>query len=461
MQFTSLLFLTIFLPISIIIYYFIPKKYINIYLIFISIIFYLCYGIKYFTILAFETILTYIISNLIYKNKKNKVKKKIYLLIYILVNISILLFIKINITYKIYNNELFLSMPIGMSFYIFTCLSYIIDVYKNKIYEKKILKLILYIVFFPKIIMGPIVRYNDIKKYIKNNNRKKDNLIDGFYRFCMGLCKKVLIANYLSSLTNNVFNINNISNISPLLTLYACISYTIQLYYDFSGYSDMAIGLSRIFGFNIKENFNNPLVATSAKDFWNRWHISLTSWFKEYVYIPLGGSKKNRFITIRNILIVWFLTGIWHGVSYSYLLWAFMWAFILIIEKNFINLDKLSKIKKILYSIFIHIYIVLTFSLFATNSMQVNKILFNKLISMFNINNIYIDNDFILWFKNTYFIFFIGIVLIILNSINFKLSKKHKLIIDNIKFIIILIFTIIAFSSIINNNFSSFLYNKF
>ena len=230
-------------------------------------------------------------------------------------------------------------MPIGISFYTFQAISYIIDVYNNKHKKaKNLFEFMTYLCLFPQLIAGPIVRYTDIKNEMNNRKINIDDFSNGIKRFIIGLSKKVLLANVIGELITK-FTIETVVS-----SWIKAISYTLQIYFDFSGYSDMAIGLGLMFGFHFLENFNYPLIASSITDFWRRWHISLSSWFKDYIYIPLGGNRVSKIKWYRNIFIVWFLTGFWHGASWNFILWGLYFAIILVIEKIFL-LKKLNKTK--------------------------------------------------------------------------------------------------------------------
>ena len=237
-------------------------------------------------------------------------------------------------------------MPIGISFFTFQNIGYIVDVYNKKHSSaKNIIEYMTYISFFPQLIAGPIVRYIDIKKDLQSRTQSFSKFSEGIKRFTIGLSKKVLIANVIGEFASNIITETVLSSwLKP-------IAYTLQIYFDFSGYSDMAIGLGLMFGFRILENFNYPLIASSITDFWRRWHISLSSWFRDYIYIPLGGNRVSKIKWIRNIFVVWFLTGFWHGASWNFIIWGLYFGIILVIEKMFLKkyLDK-TKIIKYLYT---------------------------------------------------------------------------------------------------------------
>lgn len=229
----------------------------------------------------------------------------------------------------------------------------------------------LYIVFFPQLIAGPIIRFKDFYKELLTRESKMEDMVEGMKRFTIGLCKKVLIANTIGELSDTVFGIEEYAGASVGFLWLGAIAYTIQIYYDFSGYSDMAIGLARIFGFHYKENFNYPYAASSITDFWRRWHISLSGWFRDYVFIPLGGSRCSKARTVRNLLVVWLLTGIWHGANWTFLLWGLSYFIFLVLEKMVIHPEKIkNKLLQIFYRVLIIIIVVLLWVIFRANSVE-------------------------------------------------------------------------------------------
>lgn len=311
MYFSSILFLILFLPLTVLIYYLSPNiKLKNAVLLVASLFF---YGVgepkNIFLLLACTLIshaLTILMCNIKYR--------KGILAIIILLNLGVLCFYKylgVNV-----------SLPIGISFYTFQLLSYSIDVFrKPEILQKNYFSLLLYIALFPQLVAGPIVKYHDIAEQLKKRDMNLEKIAEGLRRFSFGLGKKVLIANTLGNIVDIVYSWEY-SNYNILITWITAILYALQIYYDFSGYSDMALGLGKIFGFELKENFNYPYDATSIKDFWRKWHISLSTWFKEYLYIPLGGSRKGKLRTVANKYIVFFLTGLWHGANSTFVIWG-------------------------------------------------------------------------------------------------------------------------------------------
>lgn len=390
MLFSSLTFLFIFLP-AIFLLYFINRniKYRNIILLLFSLIFYSWGEPKYIILMFLTTLISYISGLVIDKNRGN-IKSKLALISAITLSLLSLFIFKyldfsINILNSVLNlniKEFNLILPIGISFYTFQILSYVIDLYRNKVkLQKNPFKLLLYVSFFPQLIAGPIVRYETVENEINERKVTSNDFIEGFKRFLLGLAKKVLIANNVAVLCDYVYNNLNMNFGSGILWL-AAIAYTIQIYYDFSGYSDMAIGLGRMFGFHFLENFNYPYIANSVTDFWRRWHISLSTFFRDYVYIPLGGNRVKKIINIRNILIVWFLTGLWHGASFNYIIWGLYYGLFLLIEKFIIG-DKIEKIPHLIRHIITLFIVIVGWTLFRVENFQS---LINVLKVMFSFN---------------------------------------------------------------------------
>jgi len=359
MVFSSLIFLYLFFPINIIFYFIIKNNnYRNIVLLSFSLFFY-AWGQPYFVVLLLLSgFINYFLAILIDRYRGNY-KSKLSLFLAIFIDLTLLGFFKYydffveNINFVMNANIGFsrYGLPIGISFFTFKIISYVVDVYRQEVPpQKKFHKLLLYMSLYHQIMAGPIVRYKDIENEIDNRVITSADMSYGICRFTEGLLKKVLIAN-IAGETATIFLESNLNELSVLGAWFGIIMYTIQIYFDFSGYSDMAIGLGRMFGFTYKENFNFPYIAKSVQDFWRRWHISLSSFFRDYVYIPLGGNKKHY---IRNLFIVWMLTGFWHGSSWNFIFWGLYYGIFLLLEKTFL----LNLMKK-LPSFISHIYLLL------------------------------------------------------------------------------------------------------
>ena len=345
MVFSSIIFMFLFLPLFLICYFaFKNIKVRNFVLLMFSLAFYAWGEPYYFFLMLFMIIVNYFLT-LIMEKKHSKL---IFILLIIINLLSLFSFKYLNFVIdninNIFNlsiNNMHLSLPIGISFYTFQVLSYVIDVYRGKCKaQKSFLNLACYISAFPQLIAGPIVRYVDIEKELEDRKTTFDGFSQGVKRFIIGLGKKLIIANNVAFICDSIFA-SGIKEAGFIGVLIATLAYTLQIYFDFSGYSDMAIGLGKMCGFNYNENFNNPYTAYSVTDFWRRWHISLSSFFRDYVYIPLGGNRVSTVKIIRNILIVWALTGLWHGDSWNFVIWGLYYGIILLLEKFvFKNSDK-------------------------------------------------------------------------------------------------------------------------
>ncbi len=463
MVFTSITFLYYFLPIVLLIYFITPYKYRNGILLLSSLIFYFYGEPKYILLMIFEVLLAYF-SMLIVSKSNNKLLYILTIIIHILLLciFKYLNFFTSNIN-SIFNINLPLSniiLPIGISFYTFQIISYEIDVYKKRVnVQKNLLKLATYIFMFPQLIAGPIVRYSDIEHELDKRKHSFDNFSYGVERFMIGLFKKVLIANTLGELSNILITS---TDISILLYWIFAVSYMLQIYFDFSGYSDIAIGIGRIFGFHFLENFNYPYMATSITDFWHRWHISLSSWFRDYIYIPLGGNRKGVKKQIRNILIVWLLTGLWHGANYTFIVWGLLFGIMLIIEKFILSkyLKNTPYIIKRVYTLFI---VLISFVIFRADN--INEA-FNIIKGLFGFNTKVFSNSFTIYYLKSYFIILLlGIILStpLLSNIITRLRKNNVLnkIINLFEPLLIILILVLVTACLIDNSYNPFLYFRF
>lgn len=466
MIFSSLPFLFFFLPIFLMIYFIVPKRIKNIILLIFSLIFYAWGEPIYIILMVFSSIVDYTNGKMIEKYQNDKLKKRIFLILSIIINISLLGFFKYsNFLIENFNTllgtniELLkLSLPIGISFYTFQTMSYSIDVYRGTVKAShKFLDFMTYVCMFPQLIAGPIVRYEEVEKELYSRNHNFENFYNGLFIFIQGLFKKVLIANNIGMLFETISLINDKS---MLLCWLGAVAFALQIYFDFSGYSDMAIGIGRMMGFNYPNNFNYPYIATSITDFWRRWHITLSSWFKDYLYIPLGGSKVSKIINIRNLLIVWILTGFWHGASWNFMIWGLYFGVLLILEKFVFKrlLEKLPNIIKRTYTLF---FILISWIIFAFEDFRIGL---SYLGNMFNLSNL-IDNNFIFYIKEYFLIIIVGIIFstpIYKKYLNI-ISKNRKVeIIGNVLCMgIMMILFIITISSLIGDTYNPFLYFRF
>ena len=463
MLFTSISFLYYFLPTIIILYFITPKKYRNYILLIFSIIFYMYGEPKYVILMLVEILVAYFGALLI-----DKYKSKEIFLITIIIHIGLLCVFKytdlfigtINSIFKTNISFLNIALPIGISFYTFQILSYVIDVYRGKVkVQRNILKLATYVSLFPQLIAGPIVRYETICDELDNRDETIEKFSLGIRRFIIGLAKKVLIANMLGELCTK-FSL--VDERSVLFYWIFAISYMLQVYFDFSAYSDMAIGLGKMFGFTFLENFNYPFISKSITEFWRRWHISLSSWFKDYVYIPLGGSRKGTLKLVRNILIVWFLTGIWHGAAYNFIIWGLFIGVFLVIEKLWLS-KYISKLPKFLRNIYVLFIIMISFIMF--NAGSINEAFFN-IKGLFGLNKEVFINNYTIYYLKSYLIVLIiaifGATPLFKNIVE-KLRKNKTInnLINVLEPIFLIILLLLVTAYLIDSSYNPFLYFRF
>jgi len=360
--FSSLVFMFAYLPITLLAYYLVPRQGRNIFLFIVNLIFYGWGEPKLVLLMVFNIFFNYIGGWLVDKYRADAKKKKLFLILTCVLDIGILAVFKytgmitetLNMLPFLNIPELQISLPIGISFYTFQTMSYVIDVYRDDApVSKNFINFGTYVALFPQLIAGPIVRYRDVAEQLVNRRETLEMFTRGVKLFMVGLAKKVIIANTMGTLTTNIFATTDENGVVG--TWVGMIAYTFQIYFDFSGYSDMACGLGNMLGFEFLKNFNYPYIAKSITDFWRRWHISLSTWFKEYVYIPLGGNRKGVKRQILNLLIVWGLTGLWHGAAYNFVLWGLYYGLLLILEKFVLKkfLDRLPSFVQHIYTLFI------------------------------------------------------------------------------------------------------------
>lgn len=370
MVFSSIVFLTRFLPLVLIVYFLVPgcmkNTWRNLVLFVFSLAFYAWGEPVYIWLMLFSTVVDYVNGGLAgyFMNRQRRGIAKIFVGLSVVINLSLLALFKYAGKY---------ALPIGISFYTFQSMSYTIDVYRGKAKaEKNPINFGAYISLFPQLIAGPIVRYSDIAKQLRQRTIQMERIRYGVVRFACGLGKKVLIANQAGEIFATVTGYHA-SGMTTLSAWFGILAFMFQIYFDFSGYSDMAIGLMAIFGFEIPENFDHPYESKSITEFWRRWHISLGSWFKEYVYIPLGGSKKGMGRTFFNIFVVWFLTGLWHGASVNFVLWGLYFCFFLIMEKTWL-LKALQKLPRAVSHIYALLVIYFGWLLFAWEDIHGHRV---------------------------------------------------------------------------------------
>lgn len=467
MLFSSVSFLYYFLPITLILYFVSKDKYKNIILLLASLFFYF-YGEPKYTVLMLISAFSAYIHGILIEKFREKGYSKLFLVSGLVVSLGILIvfkymdFIIKNINYISNSNIklLRLVLPIGISFYTFQGLSYIVDVYKK---DAKVCRSFVdfatYVCLFPQLIAGPIVRYTTIEDELKNRTHSFDKFAYGVNRFVVGLAKKVILANNLGMLVDIMTKSNEKSVLSYWMV---AIFFSLQIYYDFSGYSDMAIGLGRMFGFDFLENFNYPFISKSIKEFWRRWHISLSSFFRDYVYIPLGGNRVSRGRWIFNLLIVWSLTGLWHGDSWNFILWGLYFALLLIIENLFLQ-NILSKLPALIQHIYAKFFIIISFVIFNNENI---KDLWSSLYNMFNFRGGDLYNDFSTYYLKSYAVLLIvsmiGATPILKNIIQ-KINKNvtGQKVISTINSILNIVLLVVVTAYLIDGSFNPFLYFRF
>ena len=488
MVFSSIVFLCVFLPIMIIGYYILPKKCRNIFLLIGSLFFYAWGEPKYIFLMLASIIGNYSFGMLIHhfavseNNEKSLIHKKIALIITIIFNLGLLVYFKYFVLIMTTIRDAFgsnitvpeIALPIGISFFTFQGMSYVIDVYREdgkhnengevlSLVQKNPINLALYISMFPQLIAGPIVRYTDIKDYLSERTVNSDKFARGIERFIVGLAKKAILANSIGEVADKIFTAN-VDYIGTSVAWIGAIFYTLQIYFDFSGYSDMAIGLGKMFGFEFNENFNYPYISKSITEFWRRWHISLSSWFRDYLYIPLGGNRKGN--VYFNLFVVFLATGIWHGAAWGYLIWGLWHGLFMLIERAFRK--KEIKVPTFIKWIYTMLVVILGWVLFKLEDIT---LAIPYIGTMFHIKKyeytafsprFYLDNK-------TIFILIIAILACIpwnelinknvrLNAVKIAVSEPLQVIIKRVMLIVLLL---LCFVFIINSTYNPFIYFRF
>lgn len=466
MVFSSTIFVFLFLPLVLLCYFLAPKKLKNYILLFFSLVFYIFGGPKFLLVLLFVVLIDYIGAILI--NKTNK--KKLFLILTLILNIATLVYFKYTGFFLENVNNIFglnitipdIVLPIGISFYTFQAMSYVIDVYRNKVsLQKNYLTLLLYVSLFPQLVAGPIVRYETIEQELKVRKTTFEDVEYGIRRFILGLAKKVIIANQMGALADTIFSSSDIS--TPVAWLGA-IAYMFQIYFDFSAYSDMAIGLGRIFGFKFLENFKFPYISKSITEFWRRWHISLSTWFRDYVYIPLGGNRKGIKRQIINLFIVWLLTGFWHGAEWNFVIWGLYYFIFLMLEKFVFNkvLAKTPNVIRHIYTLFI---VLIGWVIFRCESLDSIKTMFT---SMFTLKITEFSLNELLIYLETYAIYFILAIIFsmpvyykIVDKINFLKEGRLKLALNILHYGSLIVIFIITIMFLAYSSYNPFIYFRF
>lgn len=469
MLFSSMTFIFLFLPILFLLYFFSPKKLHNSILLIASIIFYAWGEPKYLSVMLLTVLANYLGGIGIAKFVRYK---KIILILSVLTNLAILIYFKyfnfiidnFNEIFNLKLQTLEIIMPIGISFYTFQAMSYIFDVYRGECkVQRNLSKFALYICLFPQLIAGPIIKYHDISEQIDNREINFEKINTGVKRFIIGLSKKVLIANTMGAIVDKIF-IQDPHNFSHLIAWLGSIAYTFQLYFDFSGYSDMAIGLGLIFGFNFLENFNYPYISKSVTEFWRRWHISLSTWFKQYVYIPLGGNRNSKLKTVRNLGFVFLLTGLWHGAELTFIIWGLWHGFFIILEKilNIKNFE--TKPHKWYTNLLMHFYCIFVFLtgwvIFRSENIQYAL---NYLMNMFGLLNLH-TKEFtyeLIYYIDTVEIITFVIAIICTTPIFKNMIHSQNKTINIIVDIWLLILFYLSTITIASNTYNPFIYFRF
>ena len=486
MVFSSLIFLFVFLPIVLAIYYAIPLKMKNIFLLIASFLFFAWGGVGYSLILVTSLLINYFFGLLLdFIGKKSEKKKKIVLVAAVILNLGILVVFKylsfiienINSLLELYNinNETYeflliinpnIILPIGISFYTFQALSYLIDVYRgNTPVQRNFIKLSLYISLFPQLIAGPIVRYHDINLQLDNRKHSLKSFSNGVERFIIGLGKKILLANTFALVVDQIFLIPT-ELLPTSLAWLGIVLYALQIYFDFSGYSDMAIGLGLMFGFKFLENFNFPYIASSIQDFWRRWHISLSSWFRDYLYISLGGNRGGAFNTYKNLIIVFFVTGLWHGASWNFVIWGLIHGLFLLIER-ILGEQRMSKIPKLIRHAYLLFIVLITWVFFRAEDLHTSILFIKSMLGLTNVSNDmlivsqYLDKQLLIMFV----IAILGSFGVIERMVNLFKSKSQNalfILVNQSIYSLSLIFIIIlCYSSLAGNTYNPFIYFRF
>lgn len=472
MVFSSLVFLYLFLPLILILYFISPKVLRNMLLLGASLFFY-AWGEPKLVVLMLISILVNYIMGLVVDKSTTQLRKKVWVASAIIANLAILGYYKyaiflVNIIEGAFDVNIdweAVPLPIGISFYTFQAMSYIIDVYrKDAMAQKSFINLALYISLFPQLVAGPIVRYQTVANQIKFRIITSNKLIEGTKRFIQGLAKKVLIANPMGEVADSVFALSG-GDLTTGTAWIGIIAYSLQIYFDFSGYSDMAIGLGKLFGFDFEENFRYPYVSQSVTEFWRRWHISLGNWFKDYVYIPLGGNRTEKWKLYRNLLIVWTLTGFWHGASWTFMAWGFYYGVLISLEKWFL-LNLLQRVPRFFRHVYLLLIVMIGWVFFRADDFNYA---FYYLKTMFLLgDNQLMDHTTILFLTDYYLFFLIAVVLsfptylklkerIENQSINYLLQGTYSILSSTFYITLVLIITMY----LVNATHNPFIYFRF
>ena len=462
MLFSSLTFLFCFLPATVGMYYLVRRELRNIVLLLASILFY-AWGEPRYLPVIFATITISFFGALAVERFKYK---KILLTLFILLDLSLLFYFKYTNFFLENLNMIFhqkwslkVVLPLGISFYTFQALSYLVDVYRGQVKaQKNYLKIALYICLFPQLIAGPIVKYHDVSDQIDNRQETIDKVYYGIRRFIIGLAKKVLIANTVGKIADQIFTLPVNEFDAPIAWLGA-ISYTLQIYYDFSGYSDMAIGLGSMFGFKFLENFNYPYISSSITEFWRRWHISLSTWFKDYLYIPLGGNRKGKIRTYINLILVFLLTGFWHGASWIFVLWG-LWngLFILFERATGWAIKEATIFRKCLYHLYTIVVFVIGWVLFKSENVVRARDYLLNMLGLTSGHEVYLKLP---YYLNRFNLEILLIAILFAIPIFKDILNKKNVLVQTITNVILAILFVMCVSELAVNTYNPFIYFRF
>lgn len=474
MVFSSTIFLFFFLPITLAGYYLINPKFKNTFLLLVSVFFYGWGEPKFIYVMMFSILVNYLFGLLVDKYRQSTRVAKILISLMVIFNVSIF-FIYKYLNFAISNINIIIGnkipqtnilLPIGISFFTFQAMSYVLDVYKNRgKVQKNPLNVALYIMLFPQLIAGPIVRYETVSNAINNRVETLNDFSEGVKRFIVGLSKKIILSNSVAIIADKAFGFTDFNQLDVSLAWLGAVAYSLQIYFDFSGYSDMAIGLGKMFGFHFDENFNYPYISRSVSEFWRRWHISLSSWFRDYVYFPLGGSKvDNKSRLIFNLFVVWSLTGIWHGASWNFIVWGLYYFILLIFEKlSDIPRRLNSKVIVLLYRILTLLCIIIGWVIFRANNLTYA---IGYLKSMLGISgNQLTSNLFIFLCRENGIVLLISIIFCIPISLKLKTICDTYVLANKISFVIspllyIALF-VVSLAYTITSTYNPFIYFNF
>ena len=461
MLFSSIPFLFYFLPVVLILYFLVPGRFKNLILLVCSLVFY-AWGEPKYVLLMIATIGLFYGCGLAIEKCGSRKGKKAWLTVSVVLSLGLLAVFKyadfflgsVNTALGAQLPLLKLALPIGISFYTFQCLSYTIDVYRgNAQAQKNPIHFGAYVTLFPQLIAGPIVRYVDVARELDHRTHSWNDIALGLRRFLVGLAKKILIANQLGELIN-IFRAADEKSVL-FYWIYA-IAFTLHIYFDFSGYSDMAIGLGRIFGFHFVENFNYPYISKSVSEFWRRWHISLGSWFRDYVYIPLGGNRVSRGRWVFNILVVWMLTGLWHGAAWNFVLWGLLYAVFLLLEKWVPGLQKLPTFLRRGYVLLV---VVLGFVLFNAESLSQAV---SDIGGMFGFGGVPLVTSQTLYYLRSYGVLFAAALIGATPLVKTLARKLEDKPIGAVLEPVVLVFLLLVCSAyLVDGSFNPFLYFRF